>query len=305
MARAAALALSTAPAASGTGLREDALAIPARDGVQLAATCFAPETPQADAPLVLVQPAAAVPRKIYAPFARFLAARGAIVLTYDYRGIGGSRPNSLRGFRARMRDWAALDAAGVADHALAAFPGRRLLGVGHSFGGQAFIIEPGNERFARLLMIAAQAGYWRLLAPHERGRVYAMLKLAIPAIGAVFGYVPGKRLGLGEDLPLGVFMEWRRWVLSPRYYYDDASLDLLANAATLTAPVLAVGTADDPWATPPAIDLLVSGIGNAPVERRTIAPAEAGVDKLGHFDLFRADHQKTIWPRLTDWLLQE
>lgn len=295
--------MSAAPAASGTGLYEEALAIPARDGFELAATRVAPEAPEADAPLVLIQPATAVPRKIYAPLARFLAARGAIVFTYDYRGVGGSRPKSLRGFHARMRDWAALDAAGVVDHALGAYPGRRLLGIGHSFGGQAFIIQPGNDRFARVLMIAAQAGYWRLVAPRERGRVYAMLKAVIPAIGAAVGYVPGKQLGLGEDLPLGVFMEWRRWVLSPRYYYDDATLDLLDNAARLTAPVLAVGTADDPWATPPAIDLLVSGLKNAPVERRTIAPEEAGVAKLGHFDLFRADHQKTIWPQLTDWLL--
>jgi predicted alpha/beta hydrolase len=107
---------------------------------------------------------------------------------------------------------------------------------------------------------------------------------------------------LGEDLPLGVFLEWRRWCLSPRYYYDDSSLDLLANLPTLRATALAVGLSDDAWATPSAIDLLVSKLTNS-VERRTITPADIGVREIGHFGFFRAEHQKTLWPDMTDWLL--
>jgi predicted alpha/beta hydrolase len=280
-------------------VHEETSEIAARDGFRLAATIFGSD---AAGPVVVLNSATAVPRKIYAPFARALAARDAVVITYDYRGVGGSRPTTLRGFPARMRDWAGLDAAGVADHASARWPGRRLLGVGHSFGGQAFGIAPGNERFARVLTIAAQAGYWRLLAKRERAKVYALFQ-TMPLVARPLGYVPGRRLGLGEDLPLGVFLEWRRWCLSPRYYYDDPTLDLIANAPRLAAPVLAVGASDDPWATPAAIDLLHAGFTAARVERRTITPAEAGVKKLGHFDIFRAEHQKTLWPGLTDWLL--
>jgi predicted alpha/beta hydrolase len=281
---------------------ETETSFPARDGYPLAGTIY--EGPASDGPLVVVHSATGVPRKIYGPFARFLAARGATVATFDYRGIGNSRPDRLRGFPARMRDWAALDAAGVADALLAARPGRPLVGVGHSFGGQSFLIQPGAARYRRLLMIAAQAGSWTLLAPHERRRVYLTFKAVGPALCAAFGFFPAKRLGLGEDIPAGVFMEWRRWCLSQRYFFDDPSLDLLANAGTISAPVLAVGLADDPWATPPAIDLLVSGLRNATVERRTIAPAEGGVEKIGHFGLFRAEHQRTLWPGLTDWLLE-
>ena len=38
-----------------------------------------------------------------------------MVVTYDYRGIGGSAPSRLRGFEARMRDWAFLDMTAVVD----------------------------------------------------------------------------------------------------------------------------------------------------------------------------------------------
>src|SRR5262245_43703141 len=93
--------------------------IVARDGYALAATPFQPPRPWRAA---LISPATAVPRKIYRGFATFLAENGFAVLTYDYRGIGDSRPASLRGFRARMRDWAALDVRAAIDHAQRRFP---------------------------------------------------------------------------------------------------------------------------------------------------------------------------------------
>ena len=80
--------------------------IVARDGYALAATVYEPERPWR---ATLLSSATAVPRKIYRAFATFLAENGFAVLTYDYRGIGGSRPKSLKGFEARMRDWASLD----------------------------------------------------------------------------------------------------------------------------------------------------------------------------------------------------
>jgi predicted alpha/beta hydrolase len=38
-----------------------------------------------------------------------------MTVTFDYYGIGGSRPRSLRSLDAGMADWGALDLAGVVD----------------------------------------------------------------------------------------------------------------------------------------------------------------------------------------------
>src|SRR5687768_10537965 len=83
---------------------------------------------------VIVHGATAVPSGYYRRFAEFLAHHGLRVLTYDYRGIGRSRPEALRGFRASMSDWARLDAD--AAHRLVAerFPGEGVATIGHSFG---------------------------------------------------------------------------------------------------------------------------------------------------------------------------
>jgi predicted alpha/beta hydrolase len=68
----------------------DDIMLPASDGYMLAGTLFLPRGAKQNT--VLINSATAVPRKIYRGFATYLAGRGCVVLTYDYRGIGGSRP---------------------------------------------------------------------------------------------------------------------------------------------------------------------------------------------------------------------
>jgi predicted alpha/beta hydrolase len=274
------------------------ITIAARDGFSLAASVFAPANPKA---VVLINSAAAVPRRFYGGFAAYLAGQGFAVLTYDYRGIGGSRPASLRGFPGRMRDWATLDVAGALDHAAKTWPSLPLAYVGHSFGGQALGLIPNNTAVSRAWIVATQAGTWRLIESPERYRVLLMMTVIGPPVARVMGYLPGK-IGLGADLPKDVFLEWSRWVASPRYFFDDATLGELGNFSNYRHPLRAVGIDDDPWATPPAIDLLVAAFTGAPVERVQIAPADVGATRIGHFGFFRAEHRDTLWHDAAEWL---
>ena len=273
--------------------------IAARDGYALAATVFTPASAPSRA--VLINSATAVPRKIYRGFASYLAGQGSAVLTYDYRGIGGSRPASLRGFQVRMRDWAELDVAGAIDHLRGVWPNLPLVAVGHSFGGQAIGLAPNNRGISRALFVAAQAGYWRLFHAPEKYRVYAMLRLIGSPIARVLGYVPG-RLGIGEDLPRDVFLEWTDWVMKPRYFFDDVTLQALENFPNYRGALRAICLTDDPWATPPAVDLLCSGFTGVTAERIDIRPGDAGTARIGHFGFFRPEHRDTLWRDTAEWL---
>src|SRR5918997_3735981 len=112
------------------------LDIPAADGFSLAATLFGDDGGSAER-VVLVAPATGVRRRLYRAFAEFLAGEGFDVVTWDWRGTGDSRPPSLRGVEATMRDWGQRDLAGVIDWAATRYAAARLSVVGHSFGGQA------------------------------------------------------------------------------------------------------------------------------------------------------------------------
>jgi predicted alpha/beta hydrolase len=286
--------------ASGAGevLVQDTT-IAARDGFALGATVYAPHAAPRGA--VLINSATAVPRKIYRGFATYLAQQGFTVLAYDYRGTGGSRPASLRGFPVRMRDWAALDVAAAIAHMRAVWPRLPLNVVGHSFGGQAVGLAPNNGEIARALFVAAQAGYWRLFHSPEKYRVYLMLRLIGAPIARALGYMPG-RLGIGEDLPRDVLLEWTGWVMKPRYFFDDATLQALENFPRYRGALRAICLTDDPWATAPAVDLLCSGFTGTVAERVDIRPETVGAKKIGHFGFFRPEHRETLWRDAAGWL---
>jgi predicted alpha/beta hydrolase len=277
----------------------DDVMLPANDGYMLAATLFLPRGAKQQA--ILINSATAVPRKIYRAFATYLAGRGSVVLTYDYRGIGDSRPASLKGFPATMSDWAALDVAATVSWMRGRYKGLPLSVVGHSFGGQAIGLLPNNDMIAKSLLVAAQAGHWALMTPPENWRAYAMMRYLGRPATRLLGYTPG-RLGIGEDLPQGVFMQWTDWVMNKRYYYDDPNLKALANYPQYRAPLRALSFADDPWATVAMVELLCTGFTGTRPEIVSISPKQIGARKIGHFGFFRPDFRDTLWKDAAQWL---
>jgi len=173
--------------------------------------------------------------------------------------------------------------------------------VGHSFGGQALGLLPNNGEISRALLIAAQAGYWKLMASPERYRVYLMLNYVGAPLIRLLGYAPGWS-GLGEDLPKGVFQQWVGWVMSERYLFDDPALKALPNFSRFEGAMCALCFSDDPWATKPAVELLCSGFTSASPEILTAAPADVGAAKIGHFGFFRPEHRDTLWRGAAEWI---
>lgn len=271
--------------------------LPALDGTPLQATLFDPPAPSR---ALIVGGATAVPRGFYRSFATYFAERGAAVLTYDYRG-SGAPPGDLRRSRARMRDWSELDFSGAIAFMTGRYAGLPLQVVGHSHGGHALLAAPNNAAIARAVTVASQSGYWRLCAPGERYRVWVLLNVLAPLMMRAYGYVPGSKLGLGEDLAPGIMREWRHWCNLPNYFFDDPTMaSALAHAQTYRAPTLMIGLSDDTWGTPQAIDAFAAHVPRA--QRRTIVPRSVGLDAIGHFGFFRARNGPALWPIVAKYL---
>ena len=290
----------------------DDISFPAGDGYTLSATLFLPRRPRPHH-AVLINSATAVPRRIYRRFACYLAGRGCAVLTYDYRGIGDSRqravtgydePKSLVGFTATMADWAALDVTAAVTWMRERYHHLPLNYVGHSFGGQALGLLANNNEVRRALLVAAQAAYWRLMTSPERYMVFAFLNFIGLPLTKLLGYAPGWS-GIGEDLPKGVFEQWRRWVMSKRYLFDDPHLAVLSNFAKYKGGLRALHLSDDPWATRPAVELLCSGYKSITPDIITITPADAAVKAIGHLGFFKPGHRDTLWRGAAEWLERE
>ena len=281
------------------------LAVPAADSTELAATLFEPRVaPAADAPLVVIGAATAVKRSYYARFATYLAEFGQPVLTFDYRGIGGSRRGSLVNSGVRMRDWCILDVPGALAWARRAYPERPIHWVGHSMGGFATGLAHNNHLVARQLNVATLSGYWGRMAAPERYRVRLLMRFLAPPMIRAKGYFPGVLMG-GEDLPGPAFLEWMHWCMEPEFLFGDETLPERRNFARLRAPIRFVQIADDPWGTPAAVGHMAEHFtGSRDRSIWRVTPAGAGVKKIGHFGFFRPDMRDTLWKRAADWLLQ-
>lgn len=262
------------------------------------------EPPAAARGNVVVGGAMGVPQDFYAAFARWLAAQGWRVTTFDYRGIGRSRPaRSLRGFRATLFDWAG-DYAAVIDHARAAGPDGPLLLLGHSLGAQLPGLLANQAQVNGLLGVAAGSGYWRENARRVR-RVSPLFWFGlVPVATAVCGYFPGRRLRLIGDLPAGVAMQWRRWCLDPRYSVGAEGEAVRRRYAQARFPVHALSIDDDEMVTLSGIRSLLSLYENAPSAVERISPREVGADRIGHLGAFRREREGDLWPRLAQRLAQ-
>jgi predicted alpha/beta hydrolase len=278
-------------------MRSESTAIPARDGLALAATVYEPAA-NPTGTVVVISSATAVPQRYYRSFATYLAERGYTAITYDYRGIGGSRPPSLRGFKAGARDWALLDMAGVLDWAHGAYSPRRLFAVGHSYGGQTAGLLPNGALIDAMVTLSSQSGYWRLQGGSQQVAVAFHVHVTLPLLARAFGYVPWSKFSSAEDLPGAFAREWAAWCRNPRYLLGDPTLPL-ERFRQFRAPVLALSFADDDWGTRRAVDAMMGAYPN--LTRRHIVPAEVGLRSIGHFGFFRQP-SAALWPQVLAWL---
>ncbi|WP_235988404.1 alpha/beta fold hydrolase [Gulosibacter sediminis] len=157
--------------------------------------------------VVIVNPATATPERFYSTFTEYLTSRGLAAVTYDYRGTGASG-DPRRHKHLRMRDWMQEDVPAVAEWAWSRFPAVPVTAVGHSIGGHAMALGNGVDDVARFAIVSSHVAHTKRIEPAgERHRVGAILGVVGPTLSRTLGYMPGKRLGLGEDLPAAAMIE--------------------------------------------------------------------------------------------------
>ena len=276
----------------------------ARDGYELGAVFYPALRPRSPRRVAVLHGGAGIPAQRYRRFASFLAEWGIPVLTYDYRGIGASRPRRLRGFRARIEDWAELDSAAAIAWLRERFPRDEVVGVSHSIGCLMLGGAPNASEQARVVLVGAHTGYYGDYRALYRVPMAVAWHGVMPALTRLFGYFPADRLGLGEDLPAGMALQWagRR---APELRPSGAQpahqrmRHLLDRCALLQCPALAISVSDDAFATVAGTRRLLSYFPRLLSPRHLVfTPADTAVRHIGHFGFFRRAVGAALWPRL-------
>lgn len=283
-------------------LEPKAVEIACQDGVALRGHIW-PHARGEQAGTVIVNPATGVLARYYHRYAAFLAGHGFDVVTYDYRGIGASRPASLRRCGYRWRDWGERDFEAVLRLAIRLDPGAPLMVVGHSIGGFLPGLAESAPAITRMLTVGAQYAFWRDYAADQRLRLFLKWHVAMPALTALCGYFPGRHLGWLEDLPSGVANEWSFRRARMELSHPEAERDdVLRRLASVTAPILAVGMSDDELGTPQAIRRALGYYASATATQVLLSPQDFDRQQVGHFGLFHNRHATDFWLDTLIWL---
>ena len=266
------------------------------DHTPIATRWFAPNGPARGA--VLIVPAMGVPQSFYAPLATWLAREGYHAATFDYRGTGASRRGPMSAYAdTDIFTWAEQDTAAVLRALVARAPRVPITWIGHSLGGQIVPFVPEHFAVSKVITIATGSGYWRENAAPLRRKVWLFWVLAVPIATPLFGYFPGKALGMVGDLPRGVIRQWRKWCLQPDYAAGDgvAIREMFANVVT---PITAISFTDDEMMSDVNTTRIHALYARAPRKMLRFSPGDAGVKRIGHFGFFRREMQAPLWDGL-------
>jgi predicted alpha/beta hydrolase len=282
---------------------EQRIRFPALDQYQLVGTFYEPAGSVTPLRVVVFNTGAGIAAVRYRRFARFIASCGVPVLTYDYRGIGESRPPRLPGFPAVLEDWTEHDCGGAIAWLRGRYPGAEMIGVGHSVGTVLFGGAPNISELTRFVMICPHTGF---VGDYRAGYRLPMALLwhgVMPALTHLFGYFPARLLGLGDDIPSGIALQWaarRTPELRPEATDPSGKRGqlVIARWTNLQQPALLVSIRDDAFATETAVRRFMLNFPNLRAQRWIISHDEVGVRRLGHFGIFRAAARSSVWPRL-------
>lgn len=281
----------------------------ARDGYELGGSLFASAGGSAS-DVALFACGGGISVAHYRHFLRGLAELGLPSFAFDYRGIGASRPaSSLRRFHARVEDWSEHDCGGALDWLRSRFPQAHILGITHSFGAVLLTSTPGVERLSAIGMIAPHTGYWGDYRPIYRLPMMLAWHVLMPAFARMLGYFPAGALGLGDDIPQGVALQWAGR-LTPQFRPAgtpeevDRANRLLAIRPALTLPVLAVCIRDDAFATPGAITRMLAAMPQARPTTWDLDNSDTVRQAIGHFGFFRRRLRETVWREFLARLLR-
>jgi predicted alpha/beta hydrolase len=177
-------------------------------------------------------------------------------------------------------------------------PKQRLFVVAHSVGGQIIGLASNSASVDALLCVAAQEGYWGNWPFPRKWSFWLLCHLLMPGLTRICGYFPAKKLGLGEDLPYGVGLEWAQWARTPAYLGKKPF-------GAFIGPVLLYSFADDMFAPRRAVDRLIENYLHSNIEHRYYTPDDLGAESIGHLGFFRKRFRCTLWRESAEWLIAQ
>ena len=249
--------------------------------------------------VLIIASATGVKQGFYKKFAAFIASCGVTVITFDYQGIGRSLNTHVSKHTNTISDWGEKDLEAVIQYAAKRYPGLRLTILGHSVGGQLAGLAPSSTMASKIILVAAQSGYWNFWKGSSKLKMWVNWHVLFPVLTNLFGYMPSKKFSGMENLPGNVARQWSLWGRNPDYlfaYVDEGKQYF----ARINCPISSFSIEDDAYAPVEAVAWLTRRYTTSEKKMIQLQPADFGVKRIGHFGIFSGRFENNLWPLLLE-----
>ncbi|MEC3877630.1 alpha/beta hydrolase family protein [Chryseobacterium salviniae] len=266
--------------------------ITTQDNTVITAHLFLPE--HSNGKFLLINSATGVRQQVYFSFARYFAENGFTVITYDYRGIGLSKPKKMKNFKASMRIWGSKDFKAITEYSKLHFNGYKKYCLGHSVGALILGMNKDSEIFEQFVFVGTQNAFVGNLKFRTKIEAYLGFGIVQPLTTSLLGYFPAHWFGLGESLPKNCAYDWRTLILNRKS--TNGLLDKIDDySKILSQKVLVIRAEDDVWLTEKGVkSLLNDTYPNLKPVYRLIKISESDKGEIGHINFFRS-YNKKLW----------
>lgn len=268
------------------------LILKTQDHTDITAHLFLPE--KSNNKFLLINSATGVKQQIYFSFAQFFSDQGFTVMTYDYRGIGLSKPENMKGFNASMRIWGSEDYKTLTQYIKKRFSDFEKYCIGHSVGALILGMNKDSEMFNEFIFVGTQNAFVGNLKFKTKIEAYLGFGIAQPVTTSLLGYFPAHWFGLGESLPKNCAYDWRTLILNKKS--TNGLLDKIEDfSKNLTQKVFVIRAEDDVWLTEKGVkSLLNTTYPNLKPTYRLVMVSESEKREIGHVNFFRSFNKK-LW----------
>lgn len=247
--------------------------------------------------LLIIASATGVKQTFYQQFAEYLSSQGITVITFDYQGIGASLNEPIQSISTTAAQWGSNDLEAVIQWTNKCYPTASIAAMGHSIGGQLLGLAPSSTTLKRIVLVAAQSGYWKFWQGLQQWRMWTNWYLLFPTLVRLFGYMPSKRFSGMENLPKQVALQWSRWCRNKDYLFTDIPKEE-QYFHRIQVPVMSFSIDKDPFAPQQAVNWLTLQYTSSVIQEQHLHGAAFGVHEIGHFGIFKEKFRSTLWPLL-------
>ncbi|MGE4513965.1 MAG: alpha/beta fold hydrolase, partial [Chryseobacterium sp.] len=230
------------------------LVLTTEDSFSIVTHLFLPE--KSNQRLLLINSATGVKQQIYFSFAKYFSEKGFTVITYDYRGIGLSKPRKMKNFEASMRIWGSKDYKALTEYIRLNFKDFKKYCLGHSVGALILGMNKNSDMFDEFVFVGTQNAFVGNLKFRTKIEAYLGFGIMQPLTTTLLGYFPAQWFGLGESLPKNCAYDWRTLILNRKS--TNSLLDKIEDySKNLTQKVFVIIAEDDVWITEKGVIILL------------------------------------------------